>query len=124
MVFFASKNEFKDGTILNPRVPIYKMKNEDKVMKRICVSNGIDGCLVAIGGFGVGDIVNIYSCTFEGQVYHPTAHQVPDSIFTGELWILTDTIIEKEFILEITEVIERKHNEMLIDTYKYILRGV
>jgi uncharacterized protein YjhX (UPF0386 family) len=121
MYYFCSKEDFKNGTILQPRVPINRMNNEENQIKRICVSRCIDGCLIAIGGLNVGGIVNIYSCTFEGETYKPNINKVVDCPFTGEEWILTDTTLTKFIQLKITKVIERTIGKMSMDTYCYNL---
>lgn len=66
------------------------MNNENKEIKRICVSQSINGCLTAIGGFNIGDIVYIHECESDA-VIQPAIDQVIDRCFTGEQWILTPT---------------------------------
>lgn len=119
MFFHCSKELYSDNTIFKPRVPHNKMNCEEGKIKRICTSQSIDGCLVAIGGFKVGDTVYVYKCEFNGKTYKPNCYEVPDVIFTGEEWILNDTIITKLYQLEITDVHIRTHNTMRIDTYSY-----
>lgn len=119
MFFHCSKELYEDGTLFKPRVPRNKMNSEEAETKRVCTSQSIDGCLVAIGGFQVGDIINIYDCTFQGDTYKPSCYEVPDVFFTGEEWILSNTVIRKLWQIEITEVHTRNHNSMNIDTYSY-----
>lgn len=119
MFFHCSKELYKNGTIFKPRIPINKMNCEDTQTKRVCVSQSIDGCLVAIGGFNVGDTVHVYTCGFEGNTYKPSCYEVPDVAFTGEEWVVNDVLIRKLWELEITEVHERNYNKISIDTYSY-----
>jgi hypothetical protein len=63
------------------------MTYEDGKQERICVSQSINGCLTAIGGFHIGDIVYIHECE-SNNVIQPTLDQVSDRCFTGEEWIL------------------------------------
>jgi len=89
------------GKILNtlsPRIPNNELTNngyEDNIISRVCFSNEIDGCLMAIGK-RVEDYGELY-------VYEPNDYSVlkivdnneivnnnlvPDAIYTGELWVL------------------------------------
>lgn len=119
MFFHCSRHLYENGTIFKPRVPINKMNGEESEIKRVCTSQSIDGCLVAIGGFQIGDIVYVYMCDFDSNTYKPSCYEVPDVLFTGEEWITTDTVIKKIWKLEIINVYKRKHNHMSIDTYSY-----
>ena len=95
------------------------MNCEDKTIKRICVSKSIDGCLCAVGGFQVGDIVNVYRIIDKTKTFTPPIKLVPDVIFTGEEWITNEVQIMKEFTIKITKVFVRNHNTMSINVYDY-----
>lgn len=85
--YFASKKNF-DQKVLEPRIPECKYDSEDAEIKRICVSQSINGCLTAIGSrFDLGDEVYIHQCE-SNNVIQPTPEQVVDVQLTGEQWIL------------------------------------
>jgi len=74
--------------VLEPRIPVCKYNCEDSEIKRICVSQSINGCLTAIGSrFDLGDKVYIHQCESD-NVIQPTSEQVKDVHLTGEQWIL------------------------------------
>jgi len=90
--YFASKNNF-DGETLKPRIPTNKMKCEDDIIQRICVSQSINGCLTAVGLFNIGDIIYIHKCN-SNNAMQPSTEQVGDACFTGEQWILESVRME------------------------------
>ena len=84
------------GGVIYPRVPKYRMDDEDDYIKRICCSNSIAGCIR-----GIGDLTPIaikygnyyvYRLDLTGyeQVLTPRQVQVsvPDAMQTGEWWVL------------------------------------
>lgn len=91
--YFASRKDF-DGKELFPKIPKNKMKHEDNKTLRICVSQSINGCLTAIGGFRIGEFVYIHECESE-NVIQPTIEQVEDVCFTGEQWILEPVVMKR-----------------------------
>lgn len=118
--YFASVRNF-DGEILYPKIPKYRMNNEDEKVKRICVSQSIDGCLVATH-YNMGDIVFIHTCK-SNNIISPNTKQVIDTPFTGEKWI-TKPVKMKVFIkLRIEEQIKRTliNTGLDINTYRYSL---
>jgi hypothetical protein len=116
--YFVSINNF-DGKTLYPRVPINRMDNEDESTERICVSQSIDGCLVATY-YEVGDIVYVHTCE-PNKVVTPTYKQVEDAPFTGEQWILEPVEMKLFIRLKITKRINRKlgGTNLPMDTYGY-----
>jgi len=90
--YFASKNNF-DRETLTPRIPTNRMKCEDDIIQRICVSQSINGCLTAVGLFNIGDIIYIHKCN-SNNVIQPSIEQVGDVCFTGEQWILEPVKME------------------------------
>lgn len=83
--YFASTKNF-DGQVVQPHIPKNRMGKEDSTTNRICVSQSINGCLTAIGGFDFEDIVYIHECEVHDAV-QPTINQVPDRCYTGENWV-------------------------------------
>jgi len=118
LYYFVSKQNF-DGKILYPRIPKNRMNNEDEEIERVCVSQSIDGCLIATY-YDIGDIIYVYTCE-SNKVISPTIKQVEDSPFTGEQWIVEPIKMKLFMKLEITEKIERVvgDNDLSIDTYRY-----
>jgi len=90
--YFASKNNFDRKTLI-PRIPTNKMKCEDDIIQRICVSQSINGCLTAVGLFNIGDIIYIHRCNSNNAI-QPSIEQVGDVCFTGEQWILEPVEME------------------------------
>ncbi len=117
MYFCATTN--MSGQTLKPRIPTFRMKNENEDIKRVCASESIDGCLVAIGGFQIGDTIYVHTCVGPFESQSPTIEQVLDVPFTGEKWITTDVLLEGFLEIEITEVVERSLFGMALDTYIY-----
>lgn len=87
--YFVSK-ENHDDKILYPRVPKNRIKCEDSITPRICVSQSINGCLTAIEPHSVGEVLYVHECESD-DVIQPTLDQVPDRCFTGETWITAPT---------------------------------
>jgi len=118
MYYFVSIKNF-DNQILHPRIPKNRMNNEDEEIERICVSQSIDGCLVATY-YGVGDIIYVHTCESD-KVISPTPEQVEDAPFTGEQWIIEPVEMKLFMKLEITEKIDRVigNADLSIDTYRY-----
>lgn len=102
--YFASKMNF-DEQILYPRIPHHRMNIENSNTRRICCSESIFGCLTAIGGFDVGDIIYLHICE-SNNVGHPNFKDVPDVAFTGEKWILEPVKMELLTRIKITEMID------------------
>ena len=90
--YFASKKNF-DNEIMKPRIPTNRMKCEDEIIQRICVSQSINGCLTAVGLFNIGDTVYIHKCKSDNAI-QPSIEQVGDVCFTGEQWILEPVEME------------------------------
>lgn len=119
MYYHCSKELFEPYSFLEPRVPKYTMPYEDKETKRVCVCKSINGCLCAIGGFDIGDIINVYEVYNYEHVISPTAEQVQDVMFTGEEWILDTVKIKLAYRIKITDVFIRVHNNISTDLYDY-----
>jgi len=120
MYYFVSNKNF-DGQTLYPRIPKNRMCNEDEGIERICVSQSIDGCLIATY-YVVGDIVYVHTCEPNyDKVITPSIKQVEDSPFTGEQWIIEPVKMNLFMKLIITETIERiiGDGDMNINTYRY-----
>jgi len=114
--YFVSDKNF-DGQILYPRIPYNRMDNEDDEIERICVSQSIDGCLLATY-YGLTDIVYVHSCESD-KVISPTIKQVPDTPFTGEQWIIEPVKMKLFITIKITQIIKREFHNMPMDIYCY-----
>jgi hypothetical protein len=117
--FFASMYNM-NGETISPRVPKSAMNSENKDVPRVCMSSSIDGCLTAIGGFEVGDIIYIHSTEFnKNNLRFPSHNEVIDAPITGEVWCIGDVSLKLFSKLEITKVYRRDHNTMNNDIYDY-----
>lgn len=119
--YFVSNQNF-NGEILYPRIPENRMNKEDSETKRICVSQSIDGCLVATY-YDPEDIIYVHYCESD-KVTTPTVKQVEDAPITGEQWILESVEMKLFMILKITDVIKRSlgmFGTMPINTYRYVI---
>lgn len=97
-LYFISEKDL-DGKQIQPRVPDnYFTKNnyEDSVTKRICFSDDVGKCLIALSQNNTGKVFNVYTPSNKvNTVYKPNTAAVPDSDITGELWVLDPTILRK-----------------------------
>lgn len=92
-LYFISIKDINNN-VLFPKIPtnyFTKYSYEDNIHKRVCFCKTIEKCLMALSRnckdlifnvYGVDDINNY-------QIYKPNTSEVPDSIITEELWILT-----------------------------------
>ena len=92
-LYFISIDKINNN-ILYPRIPNnYFTKNayEDNKQKRICLCKSINKCLMALSKNCKDLIFNVYEVDDINnyQVYRPNIEEVPDSIITEELWIIT-----------------------------------
>ncbi|MBR1936992.1 MAG: hypothetical protein IJ842_04780 [Bacilli bacterium] len=92
-LYFISEEFVKDN-ILFPRIPnnyFTKYGFEDNTRKRVCFCKTIEKCLMALSKNCKDLIFNVYEVNdiTKYQVYKPDVSEVPDSIITEELWILT-----------------------------------
>ena len=117
--YFASKKNF-DGETLIPRIPTNKMKCEDDIIQRICVSQSINGCLTAVGGFNIGDIIYIHNCKSNSAI-QPHLKQVNDVCFTGEQWILEPVEMKLFMTVVIIGMIDATVNNMSNIMYSFKL---
>jgi len=121
MQFFFISRRNHNGKTLEPRIPKHRMREEDSILKRICVSNSIVGCLAAVGGLKEGNTVYIHTCQSENIIY-PTIDQVPDVNFTGEVWIthlLQMTLIQKIKITKVSHFEFDPENGIDMTNYQY-----
>lgn len=101
--------------IFDLRVPESRMKDEDSVTPRICVSDSIEGCLTAsaFGAHYLGeslmetdDLMKVFVIDTEklgltsSDVIFPTelyqSGKVDDANLTNEYWILKDFVVPQE----------------------------
>ena len=92
-LYFVSEKNIKDN-ILFPRIPDnYLIQNgyEDNIHKRVCFCKTIEKCLMALSKNCKDLVFYVYEVddTTKYQIYKPDISEVPDSIITEELWILS-----------------------------------
>ncbi len=91
-----------DGRILTPRVPEYRLYDEDNQIERVCFSTSVKGAFRAIPG--CNDVVMSYSKQsyvtmfvhipveddgfWDDRIAIPSKSFVADSEYTGEVWIM------------------------------------
>ena len=118
MYYFISKHNF-DSDILEPRIPINRLEDEDDKIKRVCVSKSIVGCLSAIAP-PENEILIVHTCD-SINVIQPTVEQVPDVMFTGEEWILEP--VNMNYLMTIKTIKKFDNNiydyGVTINTYTY-----
>jgi hypothetical protein len=118
--YFASQENF-DNKVLEPRVPEHKYNCEDAEVKRICVSQSINGCITALASsFSIGDIVYIHQCESD-NVIQPTTKQVVDVCFTGEQWVLEPVVMKLFMKIIIIGMIDATINDMSNVLYAFKL---
>lgn len=113
--YFTSKEDF-DNQILYPKIPKNRMPGEDETTPRICVSKSINGCLSGVQNYEKNDIVNIYKCESD-NVMQPSLEQLPDSLFSGEEWILEPVLMTLLMKIKIQDIIK---TNILIYSYSYM----
>lgn len=115
--YFACGENF-DGKVVEPKVPTsyHRLRSEDATTARICVSQSINGCLSAIGGWDFGDSTYIHECECDDAV-QPTFEQVGDRHFSGEQWILHP--IEMKLFMAITIIGMMTCHTMTYDNVVY-----
>ena len=86
MIVYHVTREVLNGIKLIPRVPTNIIKNEDLIIKRICFSASLNGCLISIDNLVFDDKLYVYQADI--KPYYPTLKQVPDMFLTGEVWSL------------------------------------
>lgn len=98
-LYFVSKEEL-DQKVLVPKIPnnfLTEHGYEDNVTPRICFSDDVGNCLMALSQNLEGQTFNVYTPydVKDYQVYRPTVKAVSDSKITGELWILEPVTLKK-----------------------------
>lgn len=94
------------------------MNNENGNIPRICVSQSINGCLSAVGGFDIGDIIYIHECESE-NIIQPNLEQVADRCFTGEQWITEPVKMQLFMKIVIIGMMDIPINNMSNIMYSY-----
>ena len=102
-LYFVSEKSIKDN-ILFPRIPDnYFTQNgyEDNINKRVCFCKTIEKCLMALSKNCKDLVFYVYEVddATKYQVYEPDVSEVPDSIITEELWILSP--VKLKFICKV-----------------------
>jgi len=87
-----------------PRVPMHRCKGEDDTVKRVTVALTINGALIAMPKTKhIDDIYYIHSCECDSYII-PTEEQVPDIMYTGEIWLTEPVQMSLESIIVITGI--------------------
>lgn len=89
---FISEEKFKDGKVLQPRVPknfLVDNGYEDDSTPRVCFSTSIDKALIALSSNLKGKEFFVYKPinVNKGSIVKPSTNQVPDVKITGEVWV-------------------------------------
>lgn len=125
-LFHISYNNLGDKVKLVPKIPKYKLSNEEHKTPRVCAAPTILQCLYSKTSYyneelwiGGARRIYIYEARIPvASIYQPSVMEVEDSWFTSELWI-TDTYTWDKigaFDLKLGEkVTARDHN------YRYYL---
>lgn len=93
-VYHISRKDLGDCIVLIPRVPAYRAHGENSTIPRICCSQSIYNCLIAMEAAADLDdknVTNLYVyCAYVDPliIYQPESDEVPDAFYTNELWIL------------------------------------
>lgn len=92
--YFVSMINMNDE-LLQPRIPdnfLTQIGAEDNKTPRVCFSDSIDGCLIALSRNlkGMKLFVHVADCdeSVLRQFRHPTTEEVPDADITDEVWSL------------------------------------
>ena len=92
--YFVSMINMNDE-LLQPRIPdnfLTQVGAEDNKTPRVCFSDSIDGCLIALSRNlkGMKLFVHVADCdeSVLRQFRHPTTEEVPDADITDEVWSL------------------------------------
>lgn len=110
IVFHLSHKFIGKECIFNPKIPENRVENENDSVKRICVSNSKEGCILLKSGLYYGELIvnglssgripryhdHFYFCDIEeDQIYYPSESEVPDCVIHGldrrEIWLLKPT---------------------------------
>ena len=88
-----------------PRIPEFRLKNENSEIPRICLSDSIEGCLSAApwGGDNIGEVgkleaLRVYEFNVDNydNILFPEelvkSKYVPDANITGEHWVLNQNL--------------------------------
>lgn len=97
-IYFVSETNM-DGRTLTPRVPKNFLTDngyEDSETKRICFSNSINGCLIALSQNIEGKefYVHVPENMNTLKIEKPSKSQVPDVARTKEIWVLNPVRIK------------------------------
>ena len=107
--FHASTKEL-DNLILTPRIPnANTVKNglENNMTKRVCLSDFIDGCLMAMScSFEeMKDPIHIYELDYDYStpiIKEIDCSEVPDQAITREVWALNEIKLKKCMKIQVT----------------------
>lgn len=103
--YHVSNNPNLDGKVIHPRVPLSRMNNEERSIKRICVSASINGCLTDSNRYDIGEILDVYTCETTHFI-QPTDKEVIDAPLTGEVWIMEPVEFKWFMRIAITDIFE------------------
>lgn len=116
-LYHISDRESLDELI--PSIPRnYFTRNgiEDSIRPRICCSIDIDGCLTGIGYNIEGKEFNVYEIDIdERDIYKPSRPELPDSEWSGELWIFKVVKCQKIARIRVTRGISTQDYTYWID---------
>lgn len=92
MLYHLSDVFLGDIIKLSPRIPRDPMPGEDRSIPRICVSESIEGCLLALKNCYYNAGVWFVYQTKQSKKKYFSPINVPDAEQTGEKWLRTQTL--------------------------------
>ena len=109
-----------DQKTIYPRVPKRRMSMEDGTTPRICVSQSVYGCLLAVGGYDTGDVLYVHECELVADAIHqPTWEEVGDAYLSGEVWCLVPILLKGNNVIVITDSMVSKYKGMTTVQYAF-----
>lgn len=86
-----------DGKVIFPSVPdnfFTENGYEDNVIRRVCFTEYIEGCLRGLSQNLKGREYYVHIPQGSYEVYEPSVKEVPDAEVTGELWICQPVLLK------------------------------
>lgn len=131
-MYHISLDIFKNIEVFVPRIPQSRLKNEDSITPRVCVSNSLENCLMGMTymakywkcltddsgtNFDLFDgddvclrLLKVYEFEIEDNLIAPEELDgkklVPDAIKTNEYWSLKEIIPTKSYVIKMKDLVE------------------
>ncbi len=129
-MYHVNVDIFKNIKVFIPRVPKSRMKNEDSITPRVCISNSIENCLSGLTymskywkfitndletNFSLLDevclrVLKVYEFEVEDSIITPeelnAKDLVPDASTTNEYWSLKEIVPTNSYLIGINDIYE------------------